>query len=173
MNEEYIKDKYTFEDLVAVVHRLRQPDGCAWDSVQTYESMKKCVTDEAAEVVEAVDNMDYVNLKEELGDLLLQVIMYSDIARDRGEFTLCDVIDCVSKKMVRRHPHIFGDKETVDLEYKEVCDKGVSLWNAIKLREKQEHLQEYEKLYKQGKIKEELLNFHKDRYLNFLKKIEL
>lgn len=70
------------KDLLAIVHKLRQPDGCPWDSTQTYESMKKCVTDEAAEVVEAVDNEDFINLREELGDLMLQVLMYAEMRRN-------------------------------------------------------------------------------------------
>ena len=73
-NQEYLKETYEWKDLLAIVHKLRQPDGCPWDSTQTYESMKKCVTDEAAEVVEAVDNEDFINLREELGDLMLQVL---------------------------------------------------------------------------------------------------
>ena len=64
MNEEFIKERYTLQDVLDIVHKLRQPDGCPWDNVQTYESMKKCVTDEAEEVVEAVDNNDYINLRE-------------------------------------------------------------------------------------------------------------
>ena len=87
-NQEYLKETYEWKDLLAIVHKLRQPDGCPWDSTQTYESMKKCVTDEAAEVVEAVDNEDFINLREELGDLMLQVLMYAEIAQERQEFTL-------------------------------------------------------------------------------------
>ena len=92
-NQEYLKETYEWKDLLAIVHKLRQPDGCPWDSTQTYESMKKCVADEAAEVVEAVDNEDFINLREELGDLMLQVLMYAEIAQERQEFTLDDVID--------------------------------------------------------------------------------
>lgn len=173
MNEEYIKDKYSMEDLISIVHKLRKPDGCPWDSVQTYESMRSCVTNEAAEVVEAVDNKDFINLKEELGDLLLQVIMYVDIASERGEFTLDEVVDELSKKMIRRHPHVFGDVETNTRQYKELTDRGVSLWNAIKLKEKQEKLELYRTLYGEGRITEELLRFQEDKYDGFIKRIEL
>ena len=110
-NQEYLKETYEWKDLLAIVHKLRQPDGCPWDSTQTYESMKKCVADEAAEVVEAVDNEDFINLREELGDLMLQVLMYAEIAQERQEFTLDDVIDELAKKLVRRHPNVFGDEE--------------------------------------------------------------
>ncbi len=85
-----------------IVHILRQPDGCSWDSVQTYESLKDCVINETNEVIEAVNNKDFLNLKEELGDLLLQVVMYSEIAKERDEFTLEDVINCVASKMVKK-----------------------------------------------------------------------
>ena len=133
-NQEYLKETYEWKDLLAIVHKLRQPDGCPWDSTQTYESMKKCVTDEAAEVVEAVDNEDFINLREELGDLMLQVLMYAEIAQERQEFTLDDVIDELAKKLVRRHPNVFGDEERVKKE------------------EKLGRLKEYEKMYEQGKI---------------------
>lgn len=173
MNEEYIKDKYSMEDLISIVHKLRQPDGCPWDSVQTYESMRSCVTNEAAEVVEAVDNKDFINLKEELGDLLLQVIMYVDIATERGEFTLDEVVDELSRKMIRRHPHVFGDVEANTGQYKELTDRGVSLWNAIKLREKQEKLEVYRTLYGEGHITEELMHFQEEKHEKFLEKINL
>ncbi len=173
MNEEYIKDKYTFQDLVDIVHKLRQPDGCPWDSTQTYESMRKCVTDEAAEVVEAVDNNDIINLKEELGDLLLQVLLYSDIASERGDFTLEEVVDELSKKMINRHPHVFEDEESITRHYGELMDQGVSLWNAIKIKEKQEKLKEYELMYKEGKIPLELLELKKEKYLQFCERIKM
>lgn len=173
MNKEYMKDKYTFQDLVDIVHRLRQPDGCPWDSTQTYESMRKCVTDEAAEVVEAVDNNDIINLKEELGDLLLQVLLYSDIAGERGDFTLEDVIDMLSKKMINRHPHVFEDEESISMQYGDVMNKGVSLWNAIKLKEKRDKLKEYELMYEEGKISLDLLELKKEKYLQFCERIKL
>lgn len=173
MNEEYIKDKYEFEDLVAVVHKLRQPDGCPWDRAQTYESMKKCVTDEAAEVVAAIDNNDFINLREELGDLLLQVIMYADLAQERGDFTFADVVDELAKKMIRRHPHVFGDENHIMHQYEEDIQKGISSWNAIKLKEKKERLKEYENMYHEGRITSDLLELHKEKYRKFLEKIGL
>lgn len=172
MNEEYIKDKYDFKDLTDIVHRLRMPDGCPWDSRQTYESLRECVTNEAAEVVGAVDNKDVINLKEELGDLLLQVVFYADIAAQYGDFELEDVIDGIAKKMIRRHPHIFGD-EAAGEQYKDITDKGISLWNAVKLKEKKERLEEYERLYTQGRITGELLANQREHYENFLRKTGL
>lgn len=170
-NMEYIKDKYTWKDLIAVVHKLRQPDGCSWDSTQTYESMCKCVLDEANEVVEAVQNKDYINLREELGDLLLQVVMYSDMAADRGDFTLEDVIDELAKKMVRRHPNVFGDETAISEELSDITQQGVSRWNAIKLKEKINRLEEYKKLHKEGRITVEQLKVQQDKLEDFKRKI--
>lgn len=157
-NEEYIKENYQWQDLLAVVHKLRQPDGCPWDRAQTYESMKQCVTDEAQEVIEAVDNNDFINLREELGDLMLQVLMYSEIAKERGEFTLEDVIDELAKKLVRRHPHVFGDEKTA-----ETPKEGLSVWKRVKIQEKMDRLKEYEEMYQKGKIGFEVLEKQRER----------
>ena len=103
------------EDLQKVVAALRAPDGCPWDRKQTHESLKPCCIEEAAEVIsginilEATGNAD--NLKEELGDLLLQVVMHAQIAEEEGLFTMEDVIGGITEKMIRRHPHVFGDCE--------------------------------------------------------------
>lgn len=126
--------RYTLEDFVNIVSTLRSENGCPWDREQTHESLVKCLRDECEEVVEAIEKRDDDNLCEELGDILLQVVMHSQIAKERGEFTLEDVIDGVAKKMVRRHPHVFGD---VKLETEE---ERLAMWNAIKSREKQEKL---------------------------------
>ena len=124
--------RYTLEEFVDIVSTLRSENGCPWDREQTHESLKTCLRDECEEVIEAIDNKDDDNLCEELGDLLLQVVMHSQIAREEGEFTLEDVIDGVAKKMVRRHPHVFGD---VKLETEE---ERLAMWNAIKKQEKAE-----------------------------------
>lgn len=173
MNDEYIKKEYNIEDLKGIVNKLRQPDGCPWDSTQTYESMRQCVINEAAEVVEAIDNKDCINLKEELGDLLLQVVMYSDMASERGEFTFEDVVNELSKKMIRRHPHVFGDLQVVEAELKPITDKGVSRWNAIKFKEKEDRLTEYEGLYKEGKISLELLENKRKALLELKKTLNI
>ena len=162
MNEEFIKEKDNVKDVLDIVHKLRQPDGCPWDSVQTYETMKKCVTDEAQEVVEAVDNNDYINLKEELGDLLLQVLMYSEIAKEKDEFTLNDVIDELGKKLVRRHPNVFTQEEVKKLDIEE----GLSIWKAVKKKEKLDKLQEYESAYSAGKISKELIEMKRKSVQN-------
>lgn len=173
MNDEYIKDNYNLEDLINIVHKLRQPDGCSWDNVQTYESMKSCVINEANEVVEAVENKDFINLKEELGDLLLQVVMYSDMARDRGEFTFDEVVDEIACKMVRRHPHVFGDENEIETQLLPIMKLGVSRWNAIKLKEKESRIAIYEQMYREGRISRELLKMKQDSYEEYLKKLGL
>ena len=121
---------HTFDDLIGIIAELRSDHGCPWDKEQTFESLKKCLADEAQEVFEAVDNKDMENLCEELGDVLLQVVLYSQIAKEAGAFTIDDVIDGISKKMVRRHPHVFGDIEVNSSE------EALALWKEIKLQEK-------------------------------------
>ena len=121
---------HTFDDLIGIIAELRSDHGCPWDKEQTFESLKKCLADEAQEVFEAVDNKDMENLCEELGDVLLQVVLYSQIAKEAGAFTVDDVIDGISEKMVRRHPHVFGDIEVNSPE------EALALWKEIKLQEK-------------------------------------
>lgn len=121
---------HTFDDLIGIIAELRSDHGCPWDKEQTFESLKKCLADEAQEVFEAVDNKDMENLCEELGDVLLQVVLYSQIAKEADAFTIDDVIDGISEKMVRRHPHVFGDIEVNSPE------EALALWKEIKLQEK-------------------------------------
>ena len=121
---------HTFDDLIGIIAELRSDHGCPWDKEQTFEILKKCLADEAQEVFEAVDNKDMENLCEELGDVLLQVVLYSQIAKEAGAFTIDDVIDGISEKMVRRHPHVFGDIEVNSPE------EALALWKEIKLQEK-------------------------------------
>ena len=123
---------YSFQDLTDIIAKLRSDEGCPWDREQTYESLKKCLADEAQEVYEAVDNQDMDNLCEELGDVLLQVMLNSQIAREEGAFTIDDVIDGICRKMIRRHPHVFGDAKV------NTAAEGLALWNAIKAQEKAE-----------------------------------
>ena len=126
------EEAYSFVELEKIVAALRSENGCPWDKSQTYESMKKCLADETEEVFQAIDNQDMDNLCEELGDVLLQVMLNSQIARERGDFTIDDVIDGLCRKMIRRHPHVFGELEAITPE------EGLKLWNQIKAREKAE-----------------------------------
>ena len=123
---------YTFNDLVNIIAELRSDHGCPWDREQTYESLKKCLADETQEVFEAVDRHDTENLCEDLGDVLLQVMLNSQIAKEEGAFTIDDVIDGLCQKMVRRHPHVFCDVKV------NTTEEGLALWNEIKAQEKAE-----------------------------------
>ena len=97
------------EELHAIVARLRAPDGCPWDREQTHASLRGSAIEEAYETVEAIEKADDAHLCEELGDLLLQVLMHSQIASETGRFTFDDVAAGIAAKLVRRHPHVFGD----------------------------------------------------------------
>src|SRR5438046_6329948 len=99
-----------------VVHRLRAPGGCPWDREQTHESLRPYLLEETYELLEAIDSGDEVKLREELGDLLLQVAMHAEIARDSGRFNASEVSEGVAAKMVRRHPHVFGERSVHDAE---------------------------------------------------------
>lgn len=122
----------TFDDLVRIVAKLRSKEGCPWDREQTFASLKKCLADEAEEVFQAIDAQDMENLCEELGDVLLQVVMNSQIAAEKGLFTIEDVISGLCRKMVRRHPHVFGDAKASSPE------ESLRLWKQIKEQEKKE-----------------------------------
>ena len=101
---------YTFEELKGIIAKLRDPEkGCPWDREQTFESLKQYLDNESREVMEAVDHKDMENLCEELGDVLFQVMIYSQIGEEKGLFTIDDVIDGICRKMVYRHPHVFGN----------------------------------------------------------------
>ena len=108
------KDNYDFEDLVAIVKLLRSENGCAWDREQTHKSMRKDFIEEVYEVIEAIDTEDKTLLTEELGDVLLQVVFHSRIAEENGDFDINDVADGICKKLIHRHPHVFGDVKVKD-----------------------------------------------------------
>ena len=129
LKETQDKD-YSFDDFVDIVKKLRQPDGCPWDRSQTHKSLKKYMVEEANEALEAIDENDWQHLCEELGDVLLQIVLHAQIASESGEFTVDDVIQCASEKMIRRHPHVFGNIDVTSV------DEGLDLWEEIKKREK-------------------------------------
>ena len=122
--------RYTYEELLDIVAELRSDHGCPWDRKQTHESMIKCLREECEEVVQAIEHKDDENLCEELGDVMLQVLMHSQIAAERGDFTIDDVVEGVCQKMVRRHPWVFGDVKLASVE------EGKELWKKIKEEEK-------------------------------------
>lgn len=120
------------EELLEIIEILRSPQGCSWDRAQTHESLKKCLTDETEEVLQAIDNQDDQNLCEELGDVLLQVLLHSEIAKERGAFEFSDVVQMLCEKLIRRHPHVFGDAKRP-----ETPEEGLAMWRAVKQQEKQ------------------------------------
>ena len=99
----------SFDDLVAIMDRLRAPGGCPWDREQTYETLRRYLLEECYEVADALDRADRPGLCEELGDLLLQVVFLSRLAKEDGHFTVADVVSGIAHKLVRRHPHVFAD----------------------------------------------------------------
>jgi len=121
-----------FDRLMEIMRRLRGPGGCPWDAEQTHESLKRYLIEETYEVIEAIDKKDSELLKEELGDLFLQPIFHSAIAEEREEFSMADVIDTICEKLVRRHPHVFGDQVV------RTADEQVENWEQIKKSEKGE-----------------------------------
>lgn len=102
---------YSYEELLNVIAQLRGEHGCPWDKAQTHESLIPCLRNECEEVVQAIEQHDEENLCEELGDVLLQVLLHARIAEEEGQFTMADVVNGLAEKMVRRHPHVFGNEE--------------------------------------------------------------
>lgn len=123
---------YGFNDLLSIMRRLREPGGCPWDAEQTHDSLKRYLLEETYEVLEAIDTGNPDLLKEELGDLLLQPVFHTAIAEEAGRFSMADVIQTLCDKLVRRHPHVFGDLEIKDSEAQ------VANWEKIKKEEKGE-----------------------------------
>jgi MazG family protein len=119
-----------FERAVSIMARLRGPGGCPWDREQTFDSIKPYTLEEAYEVLEAIDNRDWDELTGELGDLLLQVLFYAQMAKDQGTFSIDEVLDRLSKKLVDRHPHVFGDVKA------ETSSEVLRNWEALKAEEK-------------------------------------
>jgi len=129
MSEDRTDAGGRFRDFVALIARLRAPGGCPWDREQTHESLKPMTIEEAYEVLEAIDDGGDAELRGELGDLLLQVVFHSQIAAEAGRFDIGGVIDHVSEKMVRRHPHVFGGAKA------ESSGEVLRNWEALKAEE--------------------------------------
>jgi tetrapyrrole methylase family protein / MazG family protein len=124
------EDLGKFETLLTIMDRLREPGGCPWDREQTRKTLRSYVLEEAYETVQAIDAGDEEDLKEELGDLLLQIVFQARIGVENGTFTIEDVIRSITTKLIRRHPHVFGDTAAAD------TGEVLRNWNAIKLAEK-------------------------------------
>lgn len=125
------KECYCFDDLVEIMRLLRSEGGCPWDIEQDHADIRACMIEEAYEVVEAIDNEDADLLREELGDVLFQVIFHSRIEDEKGSFDVGDVIDGICKKMIRRHPHVFSNGKLKS------ADEVIDRWEQIKTEEKQ------------------------------------
>ena len=124
-----------FEQAVSIMARLRAPGGCPWDREQTFDSIKPYTLEEAYEVLEAIDNRDWNELAGELGDLLLQVLFYAEMAKEQGWFSIDDVLDRLSRKLIDRHPHVFGDVKA------ETPADVLRNWEALKAEEKKRRLE--------------------------------
>lgn len=124
------KPQYGYEDLLEIIRLLRSEDGCPWDKAQTHQSIRRGLLEEAYEAAEAIDNDDPVLLKEELGDVLMQVVFHADIESDAGRFTIDDVCDGVVKKLLFRHPHVFGS------ECEDSPESVLVSWDKLKRQEK-------------------------------------
>ncbi len=121
-----------FQRLVEIMARLRADDGCPWDREQTFDSIKPYLLEETYEVLEAIDARDWPELREELGDLLLQSVFFSQMAREAGHFSIEDALDAINGKLVRRHPHVFADGEAKD------ANDVKKIWNEVKALEKKD-----------------------------------
>ena len=129
MTEPYEEE---FTKLVKIIARLRGPDGCPWDRKQTHSSLREFLLQENYEVLESLDESDFPKLRQELGDLLLQIMLHTQIASENGEFNLKDVLENLNNKLVRRHPHIFGNEKVQGAE--EVSHN----WEQLKKKERKE-----------------------------------
>jgi MazG family protein len=122
-----------FERAVSIMERLRAPGGCPWDREQTFDTIKPYTLEETYEVIEAIDNRDWQELLGELGDLLLQILFYSEMAKEQGTFSIDDVLDRLSRKLIDRHPHVFGDTKA------ETSADVKRNWEALKAEERKKH----------------------------------
>ena len=125
------KERFSFEDLVEIMRLLRSEGGCPWDIEQDHADIRSCMIEEADEVVEAIDNKDADLLREELGDVLFQVVFHSRIEDEKGSFDIGDVVDGICKKMIHRHPHVFSNSKINS------SDEVIDRWEEIKTKEKQ------------------------------------
>lgn len=130
MVEYTFKEHYTVDDFREIVAILRHPGGCPWDMVQDHHSIRRDLIEETCELAEAIDNDDTDLMKEELGDVLMQVLMHASMEEDAGHFDINDVADAVAKKMIFRHPHVFGEVKVKDVE------EELNNWDELKRQEK-------------------------------------
>lgn len=132
MTDRFSEAGEKFSELAAVMARLRAPGGCPWDRKQTFDTIKSYLLEETYEVMDAIDQRDWSGLIEELGDLLLQPVFFAEMAAEQGRFTIADSLDAINRKLVRRHPHVFGDASA------ETAEDVKQRWDEIKKEEKSE-----------------------------------
>jgi MazG family protein len=142
-----------FERAVAIMERLRAPGGCPWDREQTFDTIKPYTLEETYEVLEAIDNRDWPELAGELGDLLLQVLFYAEMAKEQNSFSIDDVLDRLSGKLIHRHPHVFGDVKA------DTSDQVKRNWDALKVEEKKK---------RETELKPEGVSVPEDRFRSVL-----
>ena len=128
MNE--FEDLDSFDTFLAIVAKLRGPDGCPWDKAQSHETLRRYIIEECHEAVDAIDEGDRAHLAEELGDVLLQVGLHAQIGADEGTFTIADVLRSINDKLLRRHPHVFGEAHASD------ADEVAANWQTLKEQER-------------------------------------
>ena len=121
-----MEKNYKFDDLIEIVKKLRGEGGCPWDMEQTHQSIKQSIIEEGYELIETLDNEDWENVADESGDLLLQVVFHAQIGKEKDEYNIDDVINAVCRKLVHRHPHVFGDVKVKD------SNEVLANWNQIK-----------------------------------------
>jgi XTP/dITP diphosphohydrolase/tetrapyrrole methylase family protein/MazG family protein len=118
------------DDLIQTMARLREPGGCPWDQEQTHASLVRCLIDETSELIDAIDRGDLPHMREELGDVLIQVVFHARLAEEAGQFTFDDVAREINEKLIRRHPHVFGSGKL------DTSEQVITQWDAIKATEK-------------------------------------
>lgn len=119
------------DELRQTMARLRAPDGCPWDREQTHQTLARCLIDECSELLDTIDRNDIPHMREELGDVLIQVVFHAQLAAERGEFNFDDVARDINDKLIRRHPHVFGDHGRLD-----TAGEVITKWEQIKATEK-------------------------------------
>lgn len=124
------------QDLIQTVKRLRAPEGCPWDREQTHKSLCRCLQEETAELLDTIDEGDMAHMREELGDVLLQVVMHAEIADEEGHFDFEQVAAEINEKLIRRHPHVFGDAKA------DTTEEVLVRWDQIKKEEKKNKMEE-------------------------------
>ncbi len=132
-SRDFLKQtRFSFSDLIYIIHRLRDEDGCEWDKAQTHESIRENAVEEAMELVEAINNKDVPNMREETGDVLLQGAFHAVIAEDNGEYDPSDVLSELCLKLIHRHPHVFGEVKASNQE------EALAAWERAKMQEKKQ-----------------------------------